>query len=39
MHYWSAAAIDDNEFEPNDEVDEVAWLPVDEGPRQTQLSA
>jgi 8-oxo-dGTP pyrophosphatase MutT (NUDIX family)/phosphohistidine phosphatase SixA len=29
VHYWSAEAIDDNEFEPNDEVDEVAWLPVE----------
>ena len=29
VHYWSANAIDDNEFQPNDEVDEVAWLPVE----------
>ena len=29
VHYWSATAIDDIDFEPNDEVDEIAWLPED----------
>lgn len=29
VHYWSATAADDNGFEPNDEVDEVAWLSED----------
>jgi 8-oxo-(d)GTP phosphatase len=36
VHYWSATAIDDAEFEPNSEVDEVAWLPVDKA--RTKLS-
>ncbi|HET6988143.1 MAG TPA: NUDIX domain-containing protein [Kribbella sp.] len=29
VHYWSAAVVDETEFQPNDEVDEIAWLPVD----------
>jgi 8-oxo-dGTP pyrophosphatase MutT (NUDIX family) len=29
VHYWSAVPIDDGDFEPNDEVDEISWLPVD----------
>ena len=29
VHYWSATAADDSDFEPNDEVDEITWLPVD----------
>ena len=29
VHYWSATPLDDAEFQPNSEVDEVAWLPVD----------
>jgi 8-oxo-(d)GTP phosphatase len=29
VHYWSATAIDDADFQPNSEVDEIAWLPVD----------
>ncbi|GAA2831277.1 NUDIX hydrolase [Kribbella solani] len=29
VHYWSAVPVDDSEFEPNDEVDEISWLPVD----------
>ncbi|GAB2676577.1 NUDIX hydrolase [Kribbella swartbergensis] len=29
VHYWSATPIDDGEFQANNEVDEVAWLPVD----------
>ncbi|MFF0271555.1 NUDIX domain-containing protein [Kribbella sp. NPDC004536] len=29
VHYWSAVPVDDGSFEPNDEVDEISWLPVD----------
>jgi 8-oxo-dGTP diphosphatase len=29
VHYWSATPIADGEFQPNHEVDEIAWLPVD----------
>ncbi|MGW7686501.1 NUDIX hydrolase [Kribbella sp. NPDC054772] len=29
VHYWSAVPADDADFEPNDEVDEISWLPVD----------
>ena len=29
VHYWSATAADDSAFEPNDEVDEITWLPED----------
>jgi 8-oxo-(d)GTP phosphatase len=29
VHYWSAASTSDDVFQPNDEVDEIAWLPVD----------
>lgn len=29
VHYWSAIPTADSGFEPNDEVDEIAWLPVD----------
>jgi 8-oxo-dGTP diphosphatase len=29
VHYWSATPIDDPEFQPNSEVDEITWLPVD----------
>jgi 8-oxo-(d)GTP phosphatase len=29
VHYWSAVPLDDGRFEPNDEVDEIGWLPVD----------
>ena len=29
VHYWSARAVDDSAFEPNDEVDEITWLPED----------
>ncbi|MEU4290476.1 NUDIX domain-containing protein [Kribbella sp. NPDC026596] len=29
VHYWSATPIDDSDFQPNDEVDEITWLPVD----------
>ncbi|MGW1347435.1 NUDIX hydrolase [Kribbella sp. NPDC002412] len=36
VHYWSATPLDDAEFEPNSEVDEVAWLPVDKA--RTKLS-
>jgi len=37
VHYWSATPIDDGgEFQPNDEVDEIAWLPVDKA--RTNLS-
>jgi len=30
VHYWSATPASDNGFEPNNEVDDVAWLPVDQ---------
>ncbi|MFI7064925.1 NUDIX domain-containing protein [Kribbella sp. NPDC050124] len=36
VHYWSATPLDDAEFEPNSEVDEIAWLPVDKA--RTKLS-
>jgi 8-oxo-dGTP diphosphatase len=29
VHYWSAVPADESDFEPNDEVDEISWLPVD----------
>jgi 8-oxo-(d)GTP phosphatase len=29
-HYWRAVVVDDEGFEPNDEVDEIRWLPVDD---------
>ncbi|RZT28749.1 8-oxo-dGTP diphosphatase [Kribbella sp. VKM Ac-2569] len=29
VHYWSAVPVNGSEFEPNDEVDQVSWLPVD----------
>ena len=29
VHYWSALATGGGDFEPNDEVDEIAWLAVD----------
>jgi 8-oxo-dGTP diphosphatase len=36
VHYWSARPLDDADFQPNSEVDEVAWLPVDKA--RTKLS-
>jgi 8-oxo-(d)GTP phosphatase len=36
VHYWSATPTDESEFQPNDEVDEIAWLPVDKA--RTKLS-
>jgi 8-oxo-(d)GTP phosphatase len=36
VHYWSATPTSSSDFHPNDEVDEVAWLPVDKA--RTQLS-
>jgi 8-oxo-dGTP diphosphatase len=36
VHYWSATPLDDAEFQPNSEVDEVAWLSVDKA--RTKLS-
>lgn len=33
VEYWAAEAVD-GEFEPNDEVDVLLWLPVDEVPDQ-----
>jgi len=30
VHYWSATPVSDNGFEPNNEVDQILWLPVDE---------
>ncbi|MGZ0148859.1 NUDIX hydrolase [Kribbella sp. WER1] len=29
VHYWSAVPVDDGAFEPNDEVDQIGWLPVE----------
>jgi 8-oxo-(d)GTP phosphatase len=29
VHYWSAEPANGSEFQPNDEVDEIAWLSVD----------
>ncbi|WP_432887291.1 NUDIX hydrolase [Kribbella sp. CA-245084] len=29
VHYWSAVPLNEVDFEPNDEVDEISWLPVD----------
>jgi 8-oxo-dGTP diphosphatase len=29
VHYWSATVIDEGDFEPNDEVDEISWRSVD----------
>jgi 8-oxo-dGTP diphosphatase len=36
VHYWSATPLDDADFQPNSEVDEVAWLPMDKA--RTKLS-
>jgi 8-oxo-(d)GTP phosphatase len=36
VHYWSATPVDDGDFRPSDEVDEIAWLPVDKA--RTKLS-
>ena len=36
VHYWSATPVDDGDFLPGDEVDEIAWLPVDKA--RTKLS-
>ncbi|MFG1626928.1 NUDIX domain-containing protein [Kribbella sp. NPDC049227] len=36
VHYWSATPVDDGDFRPGDEVDEIAWLPVDKA--RTKLS-
>jgi 8-oxo-dGTP diphosphatase len=29
VHYWAAEPLSDADFRPNDEVDQVSWLPVD----------
>lgn len=29
VHYWRAAVVTDKEFEPNSEVDEISWLPIE----------
>ncbi|MEU4603621.1 NUDIX hydrolase [Kribbella sp. NPDC023972] len=36
VHYWSATPLDGADFQPNSEVDEVAWLPLDKA--RTKLS-
>jgi phosphohistidine phosphatase SixA/8-oxo-dGTP pyrophosphatase MutT (NUDIX family) len=36
VHYWSATPVDGTDFQPNDEVDEIAWLPLDKA--RTKLS-
>jgi len=36
VHYWSATPVDSSDFHPNDEVDEVAWLPLEQA--RTKLS-
>ena len=38
VRYWSMEPID-GEFAPNDEVDEVRWLPVDEALSSLTLPA
>ncbi len=34
VHYWRAEVVVDKGFAPNDEVDEIVWLPIDEALRQ-----
>jgi 8-oxo-dGTP diphosphatase len=34
VHYWRAEVEEEQEFTPNKEVDEIAWLPVDEAARR-----
>jgi 8-oxo-dGTP diphosphatase len=34
VHYWRADVESEDEFIPNKEVDEIAWLPVDEAVRR-----
>jgi phosphohistidine phosphatase SixA/8-oxo-dGTP pyrophosphatase MutT (NUDIX family) len=29
VHYWAAVPVNEGDFEPNDEVDEISWLLVD----------
>jgi len=29
VHYWAAVPVNEGDFEPNDEVDEISWLPVE----------
>ncbi|NIK54505.1 NUDIX hydrolase [Kribbella shirazensis] len=29
VHYWSAVPVDDGDFEPNDEVDQISWVSVE----------
>ncbi|TCO43453.1 8-oxo-dGTP diphosphatase [Kribbella antiqua] len=36
VHYWSATSVDGSDFQPNDEVDEIAWLPLEKA--RTKLS-
>jgi 8-oxo-dGTP diphosphatase len=33
VHYWLASELASEEFMPNDEVDKIAWVPVDEASR------
>ncbi|WP_329005525.1 NUDIX domain-containing protein [Kribbella sp. NBC_00709] len=34
VHYWSAVPVSDVDFVPNDEVDQISWLPVDKARNQ-----
>ena len=39
VHYWRAGVVLDKGFAPNDEVDEIAWLPIDDAMRRATLQA
>lgn len=34
VRYWAMTVVDEQRFDPNDEVDEVVWLAVDEAARR-----
>ena len=35
VHYWRAVVLAESTFEPNQEVDEICWLPVDDAAART----
>ena len=39
VHYWRAVVVVDKGFAPNDEVDEIAWLAIDDAMRRATLQA
>jgi 8-oxo-dGTP diphosphatase len=39
VHYWRAVVVVDKGFAPNDEVDEIAWLSIDDAMRRATLQA